>query len=79
MKQILSNYLSIFTSFGTLLCCALPSLLVALGAGAVVASAVSALPWLVFLSYHKGWVFIVAGMLIALNFALVYRPRGKVA
>jgi mercuric ion transport protein len=79
MKQILSNYLSLFTSFGTLLCCALPSLLVALGAGAVVASAVSTLPWLVFLSYHKGWVFIGAGILIALNFALVYRPRGKVA
>ena len=79
MKQALSNYISLFTSFGTLLCCALPSLLVALGAGAVVASAVSALPWLVFLSHHKGWVFIVAGILIALNFALVYRPQGKVA
>jgi uncharacterized protein (DUF924 family) len=31
----LLSYLSLFTSFGTLLCCALPSLLVLLGLGAV--------------------------------------------
>jgi hypothetical protein len=29
----LLSYLSLFTSFGTLLCCALPSLLVLLGLG----------------------------------------------
>lgn len=34
------GYLSLFTSLGTLLCCALPSLLVALGLGATVASVV---------------------------------------
>ena len=32
------SYLSLFTSFGTLLCCALPSLLVLVGLGATVAS-----------------------------------------
>lgn len=79
MRQKIANYLSLFTSFGTLLCCALPSLLVALGAGAVVASMVLALPWLATLSRHKEWLFLVAGVLIALNFGLVYRPRGKVA
>lgn len=79
MKQKIANFLSLFTSFGTLLCCALPALLVAVGAGAVAASMASNLPWLVTLSVHKGWLFLVAGVLIALNFALVYRPRGKVA
>lgn len=74
------QYLSLFTSVGTLLCCALPSLLVLLGLGATVASALSAVPWLVALSRHKGWTFAVAGALIALNIAYVYAiaPRLRV-
>jgi len=40
------GYLSLFTSIGTLLCCALPSLLVLFGLGATVASVLSAAPWL---------------------------------
>jgi len=67
------NYLSLFTSFGTLLCCALPSLLVLLGLGATVASFLSAAPWLVALSRHKNWVFAVSGVLIGSNLLYVYR------
>ena len=66
------SYLSLFTSFGTLLCCALPSLLVLLGLGATVASFLSAVPWLVALSRHKTWVFAVSGILIAGNLVYVY-------
>ena len=66
------NYLSLFTSFGTLLCCALPSLLVLFGLGATVASFLSAVPWLVTLSRHKNWVFAIAGLLIGGNFLYVY-------
>ena len=66
------SYLSLFTSFGTLLCCALPSLLVLLGLGATVASFLSAVPWLVALSRHKNWVFAVAGILIGGNLLYVY-------
>src|SRR3954469_15449436 len=71
------SYLSLFTSFGTLLCCALPSLLVLLGLGATVASFLSAVPWLVTLSRHKDWVFTIAGLLIGGNLLYVYRiaPR----
>src|ERR1051325_7508333 len=71
------QYLSLFTSLGTLLCCALPSLLVLVGLGATVASFLSAVPWLVTLSQHKNWVFAVAGVLIAGNLLYVYRitPR----
>lgn len=70
-------YLALFTSFGTLLCCALPSLLVLVGLGATVASFLAAAPWLVALSRHKQWVFGAAGTLIAANFLYVYRiaPR----
>ena len=66
------SYLSLFTSLGTLLCCALPSLLVLFGLGATVASVLSEAPWLVALSYHKNWVFVVAGVLISGNFVYVY-------
>lgn len=79
MKQAIANFFSLFTSTGTLICCALPSLLVAVGAGAAVASLIGAAPWLVMLSRHKEWLFLFAGLMIALNFILVYRPRGKVA
>ena len=72
MRQSLLSYLSLFTSFGTLLCCALPSLLVLLGLGATVASFLSAVPWLVTMSHHKNWVFAASGLLIAGNFVYIY-------
>lgn len=75
----LLSYLSLFTSLGTLLCCALPSLLVLLGLGATIASFLSAAPWLVKLSQHKQWVFLTAGVLIAASFFYTYylAPRLK--
>ena len=66
------SYFSLFSSLGTLLCCALPSLLVLAGLGATVASTLSALPWLVALSRHKPWTFGVSGVLIAASFANLY-------
>lgn len=74
------GFLSLFTSAGTLICCALPSLLVLIGLGATVASILSVAPWLVTLSQHKGWVFAGSGLLIALNFVYVYEltPRLRV-
>src|SRR5690349_1342414 len=71
------SYLSLFTSIGTLLCCALPSLFVLFGLGATVASALSAAPWLVSMSHHKHWVFVTAGLLIAGNFIYVYAIAPK--
>ncbi len=66
------SYFSLFTSVGTLLCCALPSLLVLFGLGATVASVLSEAPWLVAMSHHKNWVFVVAGVLISGNFVYLY-------
>lgn len=68
----LLSYLSLFGSVGTLLCCALPSILVLLGLGATVASFLSAAPWLVTLSRNKALVFAASGLLIAVNFLYVY-------
>ena len=69
------SWLSIFTSSSTLLCCALPALLVALGAGAALSSLVSAVPQLVWLSEHKVALFSVAGVMLALAGALQWRAR----
>ncbi len=71
------SYVSLFTSFGTLLCCALPSLLVLFGLGATVATVLSSAPWLVTLSRNKQWVFLVAGLLIAANFIYVLKIAPK--
>jgi hypothetical protein len=70
-----SALLSIFTSSSTLICCALPALLVSLGAGAALAGLVSAVPQLVWLSAHKGLVFGLAGVMLAVAGALQYRAR----
>jgi len=74
-------YLGLFASLGTLLCCALPALLVFLGFGATVASALSTVAWLVALSRHKAWVFAGTALLLAADAYYVYRlvPRLLVA
>ena len=68
----LLSYFSLFSSVGTLLCCALPSLLVLAGLGASVASTLSSLPWLVTLSRHKNWTFAISGVLIGMSFLNMY-------
>lgn len=56
---------SLFATTGTLVCCAIPALLVALGAGAALSSLVSVFPQVVWLSEHKEGVFIFAGLMMA--------------
>ena len=71
-KSAVLSYFSLFTSLGTLFCCALPSLLVLFGLGASMASMLSAMPWLVLLSRHRVWTFALSGILIALSFVHMY-------
>ncbi len=66
---------SLFASSGTLVCCALPALLVGLGAGAVLSSLVSAVPQLVWLSEHKEGLFTAAGLMLAASGWLQWRNR----
>ncbi len=72
------SYLALFTSLGTLVCCALPLLLVMLGLGASAASLFAAVPWLVSLSMHKAWVFTIAGVLIFGNLIYVYVVASRI-
>lgn len=67
--------LSLFTSLGTLVCCALPALFVALGAGATLAGLVGNFPQLVWLSAHKGWVFGISGLLLVIAGIMIWHAR----
>ena len=77
-EQRLGNrvtWFSIFTSASTLVCCAIPALLVALGAGAALASLVGIFPQIVWVSENKTMVFIAAGAMLAVAGYLQYRAR----
>lgn len=67
--------LTLFGSFGTLICCALPALFITLGAGAVLAGLVSAVPQLVWFSEHKVWLFYFAGLMLILSGISRYMTR----
>ena len=58
---------ALLASSATLVCCVLPAVLVALGAGAALAGLVTAVPQLIWLSEHKPWVFGLAGGLLAIS------------
>jgi hypothetical protein len=58
---------ALLASSATLVCCVLPALLVAIGAGAALAGLVTAVPQLIWLSEHKLLVFGVAGALLAVS------------
>lgn len=74
-SSLWTSLLSLLTSSSTLICCALPALLVSLGAGATLAGLVSAVPQLVWLSAHKGAVFTLAGLMLGVAGALQWRAR----
>ena len=58
---------ALLASSATLVCCVLPAVFVAIGAGAALAGLVTAIPQLIWLSEHKPLVFIGAGALLAIS------------
>lgn len=78
-QQKASSVLALFTSTGTLICCALPAAVAAVAGGAAVTSMISTFPWLVPLSANKEWLFLAAGIMLILSAILIFRPKGKVA
>jgi hypothetical protein len=69
------NVLSLFTSSSTLICCALPATLVAIGSAATLASLVASFPQLIWISEHKVLVFGVAGTMLAMAGYLQWQGR----
>ncbi len=68
------TWLLLFASSTTLICCALPILLVSLGLGAVSAALFANLPVLMSLAKYKAWMFGVIGGVLALTAWLLFRP-----
>lgn len=66
---------SLFASASTLVCCALPALLVAVGAGAALSSLVAVFPQVVWLSEHKAGLFGFAGAMMLASGGLQWRNR----
>ena len=71
----LVNYLSLFTSSGTIICCALPALFVSMGAGAALSSLIAVFPQLVILSIYKIPIFIGAFIMLIIAGMLQYHLR----
>jgi len=69
------SWFTLFASSGTLICCALPIILVTLGMGATVAALTSTFPILIVLSQHKIGVFIFSGLMLAISAWFMYRPN----
>ncbi len=74
MKKLAST-LSLFSSFSTLICCALPALFVTLGMGATLASVVGAVPQLIWLSERKPLVFGFSGAMLLIAGGAQWRSR----
>ena len=69
------KWLTLFVTSSTLLCCALPILLVLLGFGAVVASLNYNVPGLVFLAEHKLWTLSLSALLLLFLAWVIWRPN----
>lgn len=74
-QGLASAWVALLASGSTLICCALPALLVALGAGAALSSLVSAVPQLVWISEHKVPVFAGAALMMLLGGWVQWRNR----
>ncbi|HFB54698.1 MAG TPA: hypothetical protein ENJ46_02145 [Hellea balneolensis] len=68
------GWMILFASTTTLLCCALPIILVTLGLGAVSAALFANVPFLTFLAGHKFWLFVGSFLLLSLSAWSIYRP-----
>jgi hypothetical protein len=74
-RNVVLSAATLLGSAGTLVCCVLPGILVAVGAGAALAGLVTAIPQLVWLSEHKLLVFGLAFALLVASGAATWYSR----
>ena len=74
-RDLFAPTLSLFASSSTLLCCALPALLVTIGAGAVMAGMATYVPGYIWLTEQKISLFILSGILLFAAIILRWRSR----
>lgn len=77
VREILSAYAGLFSSFATLFCCALPALLILLGLSVTsVLVFFTAIPGWQNVGEYELWLFLVSGTLLALGFYFAYFRQG---
>ena len=73
-----ANFISLFASSSTLICCALPSVFIVIGAGATFASIISIFPFLVVISKYKVSITLVSLLMLVfagyINYRTYYLP-----
>jgi len=67
------GWISLFASAGTWICCALPILLVMMGAGATLAGLTQQFPLLIVLGVQKNWMFAISAVLLMAAAGLTWR------
>ena len=76
VSEAVSAYLSLFTSFATLFCCALPAFLVLVGLSFTsVLTFFTAIPGWQQFGQHENWYYLLSGALLALGFYFSYFRR----
>ena len=71
----LASLVTLFASSSTLICCAIPALLVTLGAGATLSTFISIFPKIVWISESKIEVFTFAGVMLTISGYMQWRGR----
>jgi mercuric ion transport protein len=78
VREAVSAYLSLFTSFATLFCCALPALLVLLGLSLTsVTTFFTAIPGWQNFGQYEIWLFPLCGLLLAVGFYFAYARQSR--
>ena len=67
IKESLLSFFGLFTSVSTILCCALPIILVTLGMGAVFANLTASLPFITWLAERSLYLFTIATNLLLIG------------
>lgn len=72
-REAVAGSAALLLAGGTLLCCALPIVLVSLGLGTAVAAMTSSMPWLIALSHYKAWMFAASAAALLGSGVLIFR------
>lgn len=75
LRERFWSFLALFGSFGTLVCCVLPALLVSLGLGATLVGLLNEFPFLIQLSESKATVFGISGLVLAVGAFVHWKNR----
>ena len=73
IRENLPSLVALLASSSTLICCALPALLVLLGAGASLANFITIFPFFIVMSKHKILISIIATVTLSLAGYLNYK------